>query len=36
MDELQDILQWASTCEEEGYLIDKEVKLKDKLSKIHQ
>ena len=35
-DELQDILQWASTCDEEGYLIDKELKLKDRLSKIHQ
>lgn len=33
-DELSDILQWASTCLEEGWLIDKEIDLKDRLSKI--
>jgi hypothetical protein len=33
-DELQDIIQWGNTCDEEGYLIDKEVNLIDRLSKI--
>ena len=33
-DELNDILQWASTCEDEGWLIDKEINLKERLSKI--
>ncbi|AKN30534.1 hypothetical protein Ccar_06725 [Clostridium carboxidivorans P7] len=33
-DEINDIVQWGDTCEEEGWLIDKEVKLKDRLSKI--
>ena len=33
-DEIQDIVQWGNTCEEEGWLIEKEVNLKDRLSKI--
>ena len=33
-DEINDIVQWGNTCEEEGWLIDKEVELKDRLSKI--
>jgi len=33
-DELQDIIQWGNTSEEEGYLIDREIDLKDRLSKI--
>ncbi len=33
-DEINDIVQWGNTCEEEGWLIDKEVSLKDRLSKI--
>ena len=32
--ELEDIIGWANTCEEEGYLIDKEISLRDRLSKI--
>jgi len=32
-DEINDIVQWGNTCEEEGWLIDKEVNLKDRLSK---
>jgi len=32
-DEISDIVQWGNTCEEEGWLIDKEVNLKDRLSK---
>ena len=33
-DEINDIVQWGNTCEEEGWLIEKEVTLKDRLSKI--
>ena len=33
-DEIKDIVQWGNTCEEEGWLIEKEVILKDRLSKI--
>lgn len=33
-DEINDIVQWGNTCEEEGWLIEKEVQLKDRLSKI--
>lgn len=33
-DEITDIVQWGSTCEEEGWLIEKEINLKDRLSKI--
>lgn len=33
-DEINDIVQWGNTCEEEGWLIEKEVNLKDRLSKI--
>ena len=33
-DELSDIVQWGNTCEEEGWLIEREVNLKDRLSKI--
>jgi hypothetical protein len=33
-DELGDIVQWGNTCEEEGWLIDKEVNLKERLSKL--
>ena len=33
-DEISDIVQWGSTCEEEGWLIDKEVDLKNRLSKM--
>jgi len=32
-DEISDIVQWGNTCEEEGWLIEKEVNLKDRLSK---
>jgi hypothetical protein len=31
-DEINDIVQWGNTCEEEGWLIEKEVNLKDRLS----
>lgn len=33
-DEINDIVQWGSTCEEEGWLIEKEINLKDRLCKI--
>jgi len=33
-DEINDIVQWGNTCEEEGWLIDREVELKNMLSKI--
>ena len=33
-DEIKDIIQWGNTCEEEGWLIEKKVNLKDRLSKI--
>jgi len=33
-DEINDIVQWGNTCEEEGWLIDREVKLKERLNKI--
>jgi hypothetical protein len=33
-DEINDIVQWGSTCEEEGWLIEKEVVLKDRLSEL--
>jgi hypothetical protein len=33
-DEISDIVQWGSTCEEEGWLIEKEISLKDRLSKL--
>lgn len=33
-DEIHDIVQWGNTCEEEGWLIEREVSLKDRLSKI--
>lgn len=33
-DEINDIVQWGNTCEEEGWLIEKEVTLKERLSKI--
>ena len=33
-DEINDIVQWGNTCDEEGWLIEKEVNLKDRLSKI--
>jgi len=33
-DEINDIVQWGSTCEEEGWLIEKEINLRDRLSKI--
>jgi hypothetical protein len=32
--EIDDIIQWGNTCEEEGWLIEREVNLKDRLSKI--
>ncbi|SFC20127.1 hypothetical protein [Clostridium uliginosum] len=31
--EINDIVQWGNTCEEEGWLIENEVNLKDRLSK---
>ncbi|WP_097028444.1 hypothetical protein [Clostridium peptidivorans] len=33
-DEINDIVQWGETCEEEGWLIEKEINLKNRLSKI--
>ena len=33
-DEIKDIVQWGNTCEEEGWLIEKEVTLKENLSKL--
>jgi len=33
-EEIKDIVQWGNTCEEEGWLIDREVNLKNRLSKI--
>ena len=33
-DEINDIIQWGNTCEEEGWLIEKEVELKARLCKI--
>lgn len=30
-DEINDILQWGTTCLEEGWLIEKDIQLKDKL-----
>lgn len=33
-DEINDIVQWGNTCEEEGWLIEKEINLKDRLSNI--
>jgi hypothetical protein len=33
-DEINDIVQWGNTCEEEGWLIDREVNLRDRLSKL--
>ena len=33
-DEISDIVQWGDTCEEEGWLIDREVNLKKMLSEI--
>lgn len=33
-DEIKDIVQWGDTCEEEGWLIDREVNLKNRLSEI--
>jgi hypothetical protein len=33
-DELKNIIEWGNNCEEEGYLIDEEVKLKDRLNKM--
>lgn len=33
-DEINDIVQWGDTCEEEGWLIDKEVNLKNMLREI--
>jgi len=30
-DEISDIVQWGNTCEEEGWLIEKEINLKNKL-----
>jgi hypothetical protein len=32
--EIDDIIQWGNTCEEEGWLIEREIDLKDRLSKI--
>jgi hypothetical protein len=32
-DEINDLVQWGNTCEEEGWLIQKDVDLKDRLSK---
>ena len=32
--EINDIIQWGNTCEEEGWLIEREVELKSRLSKI--
>lgn len=33
-DEINDIVQWGNTCEEEGWLIEREVDLRNRLSKI--
>lgn len=33
-DEINDIIGWGTTCEEEGWLIEKEIKLKERLSQI--
>lgn len=33
-DEISDIVQWGNTCEEEGWLIENEVNLRDRLSKL--
>jgi hypothetical protein len=33
-DEIKDIVQWGDTCEEEGWLIDREVELKNRLNTI--
>jgi hypothetical protein len=33
-DEINDIIQWGNTCEEEGWLIDREIDLKTRLSKL--
>lgn len=33
-DEISDIVQWGNTCQEEGWLIEKEVVLKENLSKL--
>lgn len=35
-DEIRDIVQWGDTCDEEGWLIEKEVDLKNRLSKLLQ
>ena len=33
-EEINDIIQWGNTCEEEGWLIEREVDLKSRLTKI--
>lgn len=33
-DEINDIVQWGNVCDEEGWLIEKDVNLKDRLNKI--
>lgn len=33
-EEINDIIQWESICEEEGWLIEKDINLKNKLTKL--
>lgn len=33
-EEVDNIVQWGNTCEEEGWLIEKDINLRDRLSKL--